>query len=66
MFGDSSLQLTGDQTNIGRGKIPKQEGKNTRIGGGKYQNRRGKYQNRRGKYQNRRVKIPEKGRNTVN
>ena len=59
MFGDSSLQLTGDQTNIGRGKIPKQEGKNTRIGGGKYQNRRGKYQNRR-------VKIPEKGRNTVN
>ena len=59
MFGDSSLQLTGDQTNIGRGKIPKQEGKNTRIGGGKYLNRRGKYQNRR-------VKIPEKGRNTVN
>ena len=59
MFGDSSLQLTGDQTNIGRGKIPKQEGKNTRIGGGKYQKRRGKYQNRR-------VKIPEKGRNTVN
>ena len=53
------MQLTGDQTNIGRGKIPKQEGKNTRIGGGKYQNRRGKYQNRR-------VKIPEKGRNTVN
>ena len=59
MFGDSSLQLTGDQTNIGRGKIPKQEGKNTRIGGGKYLNRRGKYHNRR-------VKIPEKGRNTVN
>ena len=53
------MQLTGDQTNIGRGKIPKQEGKNTRIGGGKYQKRRGKYQNRR-------VKIPEKGRNTVN